>query len=53
MIWPYSLMMMGMNANKNTDALSSPVGFAAALCVFLVLSISMGIWYLKHKDVHA
>ena len=53
MIWPYSLMMMGMNANKNTDALSSPVGFAAALCVFLVLFISMGIWYLKHKDVHA
>ena len=53
MIWPYSLMMVGMNANKNTDALSSPVGFAAALCVFLVLFISMGIWYLKHKDVHA
>ena len=53
MIWPYSLMMMGMNANKNTDALSSPAGFAAALCVFLVLFISMGIWYLKHKDVHA
>lgn len=53
MIWPYSLMMMGMNANKSTDTLSSPAGFAAALCVFLVLFVSIGIRYLKHKDVHA
>jgi ABC-2 type transport system permease protein len=53
MIWPYSLMMMGMNANKDTNVLSSPAGFAAALSVFLVLFVSMGIWYLRHKDVHA
>lgn len=53
MIWPYSLMMMGMNANKNTDALSSPVGFVISLCVFLILFVNAGIWYLKHKDVHA
>lgn len=45
--------MMGMNANKSTDTLSSPAGFAAALCVFLVLFVSIGIRYLKHKDVHA
>ena len=53
MIWPYSLMMMGMNANKDTNVLSSPAGFVAALSVFLVLFVSMGIWYLRHKDVHA
>lgn len=52
-VWPYSLMMMGMNANKNTDALSSPTSFLAAVCVFLMLFICVGIWYLKHKDVHA
>ena len=53
MIWPYSLMMMGMNANKNTDALSSPTGFLISLAVFLLLFVNAGIWYLKHKDVHA
>lgn len=53
MFWPYSLMMVGMNANKSTDVLSSPTGFAAALCVFLVLFAGIGIFYLKHKDVHA
>lgn len=53
MMWPYSLMMMGMNANKITDALSSPAGFAVSVCVFLLLFINAGIWYLKHKDVHA
>ena len=53
MIWPYSLMMMGMNASKDTNVLSSPAGFVAALSVFLVLFVSMGIWYLRHKDVHA
>lgn len=52
-VWPYSLMMMGMNANKNTDALSSPTSFLAAVCVSLMLFICVGIWYLKHKDVHA
>lgn len=51
--WPYSLMMVGMNANKSTDVLSSPAGFAAGLCVFLVLFTGIGIFYLKHKDVHA
>ena len=53
MMWPYSLMMMGMNANKNTDVLSSPAGFVISLCVFLLLFVNAGIWYLKHKDVHA
>ena len=53
LFWPYSLMMVGMNANKSTDVLSSPVGFAAALCVFLLLFTSIGICYLKYKDVHA
>lgn len=52
-LWPYSLMMMGMNANKSTDALSSPAGFVAAWCVFLILFTCAGIWYLKQKDVHA
>lgn len=52
-LWPYSLMMEGMNANKSTDALSSPAGFAAAWCLFLALFTGLGIWYLKHQDVHA
>lgn len=53
MLWPYALMMEGMNANKSTDVLSNPVGFGAAICGFLILFTSIGVCYLKYKDVHA
>lgn len=53
MLWPYALMMEGMNANKNTDVLSNPVGFGVAICGFLILFTSIGVCYLKYKDVHA
>lgn len=53
MFWPYALMTEGMNANKSTDVLSSPVGFGVAVCGFLVLFTVVGVGYLKYKDVHA
>lgn len=53
MFWPYALMQQGMNANKNTDVLSNPAGFAAALCVFLILFVGAGVGYLKKSDVRA
>jgi len=52
-LWPYSLMQMGMNANKSVDTLSSPAGFAAALCIFLLLFSGIGIGYLRGQDVRA
>lgn len=53
MFWPYALMQQGMNANKSTDVLSSPAGFAVSLCVFLLLFVGVGVGYLKNRDVQA
>ncbi len=51
LIWPYSLMLLGMNSNKNTDNL---VGgnlpfFLSVFVFFLIFSIT-NIWILKKKE---
>lgn len=51
--WPYSLMLIGMNANKDTDMVGNTLGFAASAAVFLLLFTAAGIWYLKKQDVKA
>lgn len=51
--WPYSLMLMGMNANKDTDMIGNTLGFAVSAAVFLLLFTAAGIWYLKRQDVKA
>ena len=51
--WPYSLMLMGMNANKDTDMVGNLVGFGVSAAAFLVLFTALGIWYLRKKDISA
>lgn len=53
LFWPYSLMMMGMNANKSEDMIGSPAGFGISSAVFLLLFTGIGIWYLKKRDITA
>ena len=54
LFWPYSLMMLGMNANKNEDVLSTQlVQFAAACIFFISLFSCAGIRMLKRQDVRA
>lgn len=53
LFWPYSLMLMGMNANKDENMVENMLGFAISTAVFLLLFTAAGIWYLKKKDVTA
>ena len=54
MYWPYSVMLLGMNANKSEDSLRhGPIPFLVSLCAFFLLFTGISIWYLKKKDVRA
>lgn len=54
MYCPYSVMLLGMNANKSEDSLrQGPFPFLASLCVFFLLFTRISIWYLKKRDVRA
>ena len=52
--WPYSLMMLGMNANKYDDMLSSQLGMFLVTCILsLLLFCGAGITMLRRQDVKA
>lgn len=51
--WPYSLMLMGMNANKTEDMVGNLAGFCLSTVLFLLLFAGFGILYLKKRDVRA
>ena len=53
LFWPYSLMLMGMNANKTEDMVSSSLGFGISTLVFFVVFTGVGILWLRRRDVHA
>ena len=52
--YPYSLMMLGMNANKSEDMLAgSSVPFFISCIFYLLLFCMIAAFLLKHKDVNA
>ncbi|MDO4260835.1 MAG: ABC transporter permease [Eubacteriales bacterium] len=51
LLWPYSLMLEGMNANRSEDMVSSGADFAAGVLCFLLLFVTMGVLILKKRDV--
>lgn len=53
LLWPYSLMLMGMNANKSEDMLENLFGFGVSTAAFLLLFVLLGIGYLRKKDIAA
>jgi len=53
LFWPYSLMLMGMNANHDADMVGNLAGFIVSVVCFLLLFTAAGIWYLKNRDVVA
>lgn len=53
LFWPYSLMLMGMNANKDTNMIENMLGFGLSTGIFFLLFTGAGIWYLKRKDIVA
>ena len=53
LFWPYSLMLMGMNANRTEDMVSSSLGFGVSTLVFFLVFTGFGIYWLRRKDVRA
>ena len=54
LFFPYSLMLLGMNSNREEDILSSsPLPFLLSCTIFLTLFVLLGIGYLKKADVKA
>lgn len=52
--FPYSLMMAGMNSNKNTDALTgSTLSFLLSIILFFFIFYGIAIYVLEHRDVKA
>ena len=53
-LWPYSLMQLGMNSNKSADALAGSYGLFAASCLgWLVVFFLLAHLLLRRCDVRA
>ena len=53
-LWPYSLMQLGMNSNKSADALVGSYGLFAFSCIFWLGTMFLLAWLLlKKRDVRA
>ena len=54
LLWPYSLMQLGMNSNKSADALVGSYGLFAFSCIFWLGTMFLLAWLLlKKRDVRA
>lgn len=52
LLYPYSLMLVGMNSNREEDLLAGQMpAFYVSCALFLVLFFALGIWYLRRADV--
>lgn len=53
-LWPYSLMQLGMNSNKSADALAGSYGLFAFSCIFWLGTMFLLAWLLlRREDVRA
>lgn len=51
-LWPYSMMLLGMNANKSEDMLSgNTLGFLLGNFLFFLLFTGIALFLLKKKDI--
>lgn len=54
LFYPYSLMLLGMNSNRDQDMLAgSHLSFYVSCAVFVLLFYALGVLYLKKTDVKA
>ena len=54
LVWPYSLMIAGMNSNKTEDALAgSELPFVLSCLVFLAVFLLAAVCLLRKQDVKA
>jgi len=54
LLWPYSLMQLGMNSNKSADTLAGSYGLFALSCLFWLAAMFALAWLLlRRQDVRA
>ena len=54
LLWPYSLMQLGMNSNKSADVLAGSYGLFAFSCIFWLGTMFLLAWLLlRREDVRA
>ncbi len=54
LLWPYSLMQLGMNSNKSEDALAGSYGMFFLSCAFWLAAMFLLAWgLLRKRDVKA
>lgn len=54
LLWPYSLMQLGMNSNKSADALAGSYALFAFSCLFWLAAMFALAWLLlRRQDVRA
>ena len=54
LLWPYSLMQLGMNSNRSADALAGSYGLFAFSCIFWLGTMFLLAWLLlRWEDVRA
>lgn len=53
-LWPYSLMLLGMNSNKTEDAIADSIlPFLLSALVYSVIFCFISVWLMKHRDIKA
>lgn len=54
LLFPYSLMLLGMNSNKTIDAMAGNFSsFLLSLLIFSAIFCLISVWLLKHRDICA
>ncbi|MBS6395956.1 MAG: ABC transporter permease [Clostridiales bacterium] len=53
LLFPYSLMMLGMNANRSENMVDNLLGFGISVAVFVGMFTAVGILWLRKRDVTA
>lgn len=54
LLWPYALMLLGMNSNKREDAITGiTVPFLAGSLIYFLLFLGVSVLILKKKDIKA
>lgn len=54
LFWPYSLMLLGMNANSSNEALAEGyLPFIISALIFSLIFCIAAVWELNHRDIKA
>lgn len=54
LVWPYSLMLLGMNSNKTEDSLAGGfLPFLISAVLFSIIFCFISVRLMKHQDIRS